>query len=202
MIKTIKEKFTFLIAIVFATVVGGVSTAVVMAAIPGSGGVINGCYGKLAGNLRVIDSEAGKTCTGLENPISWGTSGAGGASNAQIAHAAFNSNGTLDTTYSEGIIQAEILPRDDSHDPNYIWPESYIPVCFEVAFEPRVAGSRSNGETGFVPSDKNFIDDGPGFVDMAELIEETCGEGFNALFFGVPDPGATGPETYTYYFLR
>jgi hypothetical protein len=196
MIKTIKEKFTFLIAIVFATVVGGVSTAVVMAAIPGSGGAISGCYGS-GGNLRVIDAENSETCTILEDPIGWNSE-----ANAKIAHAAFNSNGTLDTTYSEGIIQAEILPRDDSHDPNYIWPESYIPVCFEVAFEPRVAGSRSNGETGFVPSDKNFIDDGPGFVDTAELIEETCGEGFNALFFGVPDPGATGPETYTYYFLR
>jgi hypothetical protein len=41
------------------------------AAIPGSDQVINGCYAKNSGALRVIDAEAGKTCLSSELPLSW-----------------------------------------------------------------------------------------------------------------------------------
>jgi hypothetical protein len=49
------------------------------AAIPGSNGVISGCYGKHVGVLRVIDAEAGKTCKPFENPIAWNQQGPSGA---------------------------------------------------------------------------------------------------------------------------
>jgi hypothetical protein len=52
------------VAMLFA---GGVASATIPAA-----GVINGCYEKRTGLLRVIDAEAGKTCiTKYETPISW-----------------------------------------------------------------------------------------------------------------------------------
>jgi Collagen triple helix repeat (20 copies) len=65
-----------------AGVIGAVLTIVVLgaglayAAIPHSGtGVINGCYEKRTGILRVIDAEAGKTCLSFETPISWNQKG-------------------------------------------------------------------------------------------------------------------------------
>jgi hypothetical protein len=52
-----------------------VAASAAFGAIPGSNGVISACYGKQLGVLRVIDAEAGKTCTSLENPISWNQQG-------------------------------------------------------------------------------------------------------------------------------
>ena len=51
------------------------ATGVALATIPGSDGIINGCYEKRTGILRVIDPEAGKKCLSLETPISWNQKG-------------------------------------------------------------------------------------------------------------------------------
>ena len=60
------------------------SAGMVYAAIPNSGtGVINGCFEKYTGLLRVIDVEAGKSCTRWETPISWSQVGPRGATGAQ-----------------------------------------------------------------------------------------------------------------------
>jgi hypothetical protein len=48
---------------------------VAFATIPSANGVINGCYEKRIGILRVIDAEAGKRCTSLEAAISWNQQG-------------------------------------------------------------------------------------------------------------------------------
>ncbi len=45
------------------------------AAIPDSNGVINGCYQKNVGNLRVIDPSAGDSCRPSEIAISWSQTG-------------------------------------------------------------------------------------------------------------------------------
>lgn len=58
------------VALALAIVVGAA-----YATIPGSGGVISGCYEKRTGILRVIDAEAGKKCLGIESPISWSEKG-------------------------------------------------------------------------------------------------------------------------------
>ena len=58
-------------AVLGAVLVGGVAYA----AIPDSSGVINGCYQKKVGNLRVIDSSAGQSCRHSEVPISWSQTG-------------------------------------------------------------------------------------------------------------------------------
>ena len=58
-------------AVLGAVLVGGVAYA----AIPDSSGVIDGCYQKKVGNLRVIDSSAGQSCRHSEVPISWSQTG-------------------------------------------------------------------------------------------------------------------------------
>jgi Collagen triple helix repeat (20 copies) len=58
-------------AIVGSVVAGGVA----FAAIPDSSGVINGCYQKNVGNLRVIDPSAGDSCRPSEIGISWSQTG-------------------------------------------------------------------------------------------------------------------------------
>jgi len=50
-------------------------SAVALAAIPDSGGVIHGCYQKNVGNLRVVDSGAGDGCRPSEIAIQWSQTG-------------------------------------------------------------------------------------------------------------------------------
>jgi hypothetical protein len=66
---TVKTMTTRLLLIAGAVVALGAGFA--YAAIPGAQGVINGCYEKRTGLLRVIDAEAGKKCTYWETPITW-----------------------------------------------------------------------------------------------------------------------------------
>jgi hypothetical protein len=51
--------------------------AVALAAIPGTGGVITGCYTKTSGALRVIDAQAvpAQTCTTKETQLTWNQTG-------------------------------------------------------------------------------------------------------------------------------
>src|SRR6266540_4279280 len=70
---TLKRGRWFLLgAVVGAALAGG---AVTLAAIPDSGGVINGCYQKNVGNLRVIDPSAGDSCRPSEIALSWSQTG-------------------------------------------------------------------------------------------------------------------------------
>jgi hypothetical protein len=60
---------------VLAAVLLGVAGGVAYATIPSSSGVINGCYEKRTGILRVIDAQAGAKCLSIETPISWNQQG-------------------------------------------------------------------------------------------------------------------------------
>jgi hypothetical protein len=53
----------------------GLTAGATYAAIPSGGGVINGCFEKRTGLLRVIDAEAGKKCLSFETSISWNQKG-------------------------------------------------------------------------------------------------------------------------------
>ena len=63
------------VVVIALFVCGGVA----LATIPGSNGVISGCYVKDgysgAGKVRVIDAQAGKTCNSTENALSWNKQG-------------------------------------------------------------------------------------------------------------------------------
>src|SRR4051812_29830484 len=64
-------------SVVGAMVVLAVGAAIAVAAIPGPGGVITGCYAAANGALRVIDSSA--SCAGGETRITWNQKGPTGA---------------------------------------------------------------------------------------------------------------------------
>ena len=67
----IKKQTALLLAVLIGSVIGGATTAVVLAAIPDSNGVIHGCIRPTNQNLRIIDTEAGQNCTGGQTLISW-----------------------------------------------------------------------------------------------------------------------------------
>jgi hypothetical protein len=56
-----------------AVAVLGIGTSAVMAAIPDGQGVIHGCYGRLAGELRVVG--ANEDCHRLETALTWNQQG-------------------------------------------------------------------------------------------------------------------------------
>src|SRR5262245_16368315 len=67
--------FWITVGFVVAVVIGG---SYAFGAI-GGGGVINGCYDKQNGNLRVIDAQAGNSCKKSERRIFWNQRGPTGA---------------------------------------------------------------------------------------------------------------------------
>jgi len=74
----LSRKLGFILAIFGAAIIGGASTALVSATIPsGADGQIHGCYrnnGNLlnpVGDLRVVDSDEGQTCTAQETSLNW-----------------------------------------------------------------------------------------------------------------------------------
>ena len=71
------RRFTFVRVrwLLVGAVLGVVGGGVAFAAIPDSSGVINGCYQKNVGNLRVIDPSAGDSCRPSEIAISWSQTG-------------------------------------------------------------------------------------------------------------------------------
>src|SRR4026207_2535483 len=71
--------------------IGGIAWA----AIPGDGGGISACYGKVTGIVRVIDTAKGEKCvTALEVPFSWNQKGQKGDSGAPGAPGAPGTPGT------------------------------------------------------------------------------------------------------------
>jgi len=78
MVKNILRKLgkgsSFLGAIFLSAIVGGATTAVVMAAIPNNKSVINSCYDNTSGTLRVIDAPSA-TCAGTETSLKWDQDG-------------------------------------------------------------------------------------------------------------------------------
>jgi hypothetical protein len=67
-----------LVALGVAAALFGVATAV-QASIPDSSGVIHGCYQKINGQLRVIDTDKGQACLASELALSWSQTGPTGA---------------------------------------------------------------------------------------------------------------------------
>jgi hypothetical protein len=75
-------------AVAASVLAGGIAWA----AIPEAGGVINGCYQKNEGQLRVIDPTA-TACLSSEVPISWSAKGIEGAKGATGAPGQPGANG-------------------------------------------------------------------------------------------------------------
>jgi hypothetical protein len=71
---SLSRGWKLVLALTVGAAVFGVVSAV-QAAIPDASGVINGCYQKNVGNLRVIDAGAGQSCRPSEIAISWSKTG-------------------------------------------------------------------------------------------------------------------------------
>jgi hypothetical protein len=93
-----------------------VTTAgVAFATIPGSTGVINGCYEKRTGILRVIDTEAGKRCLAFETAISWNQKGEKGEAGVAGAPGTQGSQGPAGPQGADGLqgLRGEQGPKGD-----------------------------------------------------------------------------------------
>ncbi|HSX28690.1 MAG TPA: hypothetical protein VLF60_04550 [Candidatus Saccharimonadales bacterium] len=173
-IKSVSQKGRFVLAVVIGAVVGGASTAIVQAAIPSSNGTISGCYSKVTGALKVKDTEAGQTCTGLENSISWPSQG--GGSQQAISYVRLNADGTLDTSYSRGVQTADLVPIPNSD------PIVYN-LCLKMSTTPKAA-LKNGTHYGGLPL-------AAGDPNQASEIQDSCGSGYNAELASLSPPYET-----------
>jgi hypothetical protein len=79
------------VSVFIAVAIGLAAGGIAYAAIPGPGGVIQGCYQKSGGSLRVVDSAA--SCKPSEKSLSWDQRGATGPSGTPGAVGATGATG-------------------------------------------------------------------------------------------------------------
>ncbi len=119
-----------LLAVAAAAIVGGATTAIVSAAIPSTAdGKIYGCYTQAKGALRVIDNQAGQTCTSQETDLNWdqtSTSKAYAHITGTVDETTGNITNQLDTLRSSGITNIQFVPNGGD-----------AVACITVLFEPK-----------------------------------------------------------------
>lgn len=164
MLSTLKFKLIeasgLLFAVIAAAIVGGATTAVVMASIPDSTGTIHGCYNTNNGNLSVIDSDAGQTCTNKQSPLSWSASGStgSGASATNYAYAIRDLNTgaiTLDFTRSKGV--TNFVPVSNGQNSEV--------ACITFSSTPTVFSLQAVGSTGGATGGDGEIKNQTGWSD-------------------------------------
>lgn len=88
------------VGVVGLAAAGAVGAGVAYASIPGSNGVINGCYKSSGGDLKVIDSSA--SCASGYKPLNWNQAGPQGPAGA-------NGVSGLETRVASGAADAESI---------------------------------------------------------------------------------------------
>jgi hypothetical protein len=71
------------VVMITAVAIGLMAGGVAYASIPDSTGVVHGCYGKLNGSLRVIDTAKSQKCASNELALNWNQTGPKGATGAR-----------------------------------------------------------------------------------------------------------------------
>jgi hypothetical protein len=180
-LKNLHSKVGFLLTVMFAAAAGGLTTGIVLAAVPDSSGQIHGCYrtgGLLAsGALRVVDSENSQTCNGNETALNW--SQGGGARTAYVAFTTDASgNVIVDGTHTSGITNSKVVGSGNNKK-----------YCFQVSFAPKFG----MGLQGANATQPYILSIEPGTTE----IPADCGAGFNAEVW---DAGLT--IGYTYMFMN
>jgi hypothetical protein len=104
-----RVRLTALVAVVLGLAAGGIAYA----SIPGPGGVINGCYLKSGGALRVIDSAA--KCKSGETSLNWNQKGPTGARGPTGAN---GTTGATGPTGPSGTSGYEIVTINDTFTEN------------------------------------------------------------------------------------
>jgi len=153
------NKIAFLGAVMLAAVVGSLTTAMVMAAIPDSNGQINGCYKNSTQALRVTDPAG--NCATNETALSWQQSNV-------KAFAHILADGTLDLVNSRNVVASSY----SSDDGVLCAQSSTAPKNVQVTMAGPVAADYYVIVRGVTSDPNNYLD-------------LNCGSGSNiAIFFG------------------
>lgn len=147
----IKNKATFLGAVTLAAIVGGATTAVVMAAIPDSNGQINACYKNSTKVLSVTDPTG--NCAGNETALSWGQ---GNRAYATIDYDPNTDTVTIDSAHSSGITN---LQRGS---------DGY--ACITVNFAPSFVISNTNNLYVFKDASNNWMGLNTGYTGQCDSV--------------------------------
>ena len=75
LISLMSRKSGYLVGLVVASMIGGLMSAVALAAIPASDGTVSGCYKNNDGALRVIDPSTSQVCANNETALNWNANG-------------------------------------------------------------------------------------------------------------------------------
>lgn len=144
--------------------IGLVASTITFAAIPNSStGQVEACRTILTGAIRIIDSQAGQTCTILESGLLWPSAPA-----PKVAHIYFSDdNGTLDTSKTSPSILSVNMSADSNGSKT---------VCIHTSFTPKTGFSSSGGSSGY---QSLFLKSGS--YDDVNNINAMCGSGYEAM---------------------
>jgi hypothetical protein len=175
-----------IVAVTIASIIGGATTAAVMAAIPNSDGSVNTCYNKKSGALKVIDITSGKTCTNKQTSLVLGTG------NAQYAYAQLNSDGSLNTTVSHGISNYSLVPASPGSS-------DYV-ACFDVSINPSDGYVNISNGGGVSGGNVLYLRSQAG--SAVATVDQYCGNDYNAVDISMNADPTLGYETYNFSFFR
>ncbi len=158
-VKTLSGKLGFLAAVGLAAVIGGVSTGVVMAAIPDSNGNLNACYRNNGGDLRVLDT-ATDACGNNETPLN-------------LSQALSNNAATAYFRVIDGAVDTAALRNIADHE----WSTATKGAgwCIETSFTPNIGIGHDVLGGGMIP----VMIEGGG--TGAGSPNEYCAANFNAF---------------------
>lgn len=176
LVMLLRNKITFLLAVVGAALMGSITTAVVMAAIPGSDGIIHGCYRNSgvqnSGQLRVIDNTT-STCSSSETALDWNQSGPPSSGTGWTGYGYIRIDGTLDSARASNI--TSLAPSTNA-------PQTY---CITTTVVPTLVDvSSSAGSYGVVRgADQSSDTDIDNACDSATQLMVVGSGGSGTYFF-------------------
>ena len=167
-----------------------IAAGIAYAAIPGSGGVINACYQKLNGQLRVIDIQAGQSCLLSEVSLTFnqtgpqgiqgiqgipgipgipGTNGTNGTNGINGTSAAYTAHGTnpLSVSVPAGnyVVLGQVTLRNQDGDPQ----NAVCTLQGQTVLDQVVGANDTGGESNYdtVPINATASLASPGNITIA-----------------------------------
>jgi hypothetical protein len=186
--KIIRTRRGMLIAAASIAVLA-IAAGVAYATIPDASGVIHGCYAKINGQLRVINTDAGGKCVGGEMPLNWNQTGPQGPA---------GQNGTADAF---GLISAAgtVNPASKNvSDANVTHPQTGVYcigglVVDGQPYSPKIA--IGNGFAGITTDANGNIIPSPGSDAIVEAL--ALGDQPNVTLGLCPDTAKVRVYTYS-----
>lgn len=172
-----KDQAKLLVAVLFSAIIGGATTAAVLAAT--GDGVIRACYRNSNQTLSLPDSSG--NCAANETAISWNQQGPAGpqgpvgpqgpkgdSGSNQAASGYIRSDGTLDQTHSVNVLSIKTAYSNPA-DPS----SGQFGYCIKVPFTPILGQARGI----------NIDVANPNLSQQTEAVDYFCGlgSGYNAV---------------------